>query len=108
MILVDGFGVFTREKSTGGLKLTVDATVVEPAGSDFTAVGLNRVFTGFAGFQHGSRPGLKLPELPSSSVEGEDGCDSEVVRLGFELSLRGGGPFKRTVLDPTQQLGISV
>lgn len=70
-------------------------------GSNFTAVGLKSLFVGLPTVHPGRALGLKLALLPSSSVEGDEGWESEVVRLGLEVNLRGGGPLRRTELwDP--------
>ena len=65
--------------------------------SDLIAVGLNSLFPSplpedqLCNACGSSALGLKLALLPSSSVEGDDGWESD--RLGLEVRSSGGGPF---------------
>lgn len=66
------------------------AIMLEVAGSDLTAVGLNNRLIGLPLDQPDKLLGLKFALLPSSSVEGDEGCKPDVSRLGFDVSLSGG------------------
>ena len=76
--------------------------MLEVAGLDFTAVGLNRRLTGLPIDQPDRELGLKLALLPSSSVEGEEGWEPDASRLGLEVSLSGGGLSSMELCEPAQ------